>query len=87
MACFRGKESLRGVGDPVLPIDLATRSEFKDMGWKEKGQPQSRTTHPETTGINWNPNSYKKLRISKETEKAAKSGNGPSQIHHMPASR
>lgn len=72
---------------PVLPIDLGTGSEFKDMGWREEGQPQSRTTQTETTRINWNPNSYKKLRISKETEKAAKPGNGPSQIHHLPASR
>lgn len=72
---------------PVLPNDLGTRSAFKDIGWKEEGQPRSRTTQPETTGINRNPNSYKKLRISKETEKAAKPGNGPSKIHHMPASR
>ena len=79
---------MRGVGDmPVLPIDLGTRSEFKDMGGRKRARPQVEPPQPETTGINWNPNSYKKPRISKETEKVAKPGNGPSQIHHMPASR
>lgn len=52
-----------------------------------RGRLQSRTTQPETIGINQNPKPRQKLRISKGTEKAAKPGGGPSQIYCVPVSR
>lgn len=84
IACFTETESVREVRE--MPPYPSIQGPGLNLRIGREGEPQSRTTQPETIGKSWNPKPRITLRIVKRIEEAAKPGNDPSPIHHMPAS-